>query len=153
MWLYGLQLRAWRRWSRQAATEWWKAERESVREGGTSRSPKYSARPWFIWQLFDGGLSMRGHLHQCLTSDPLHLLTWTLLSSLNLHADGRDELLLGRTQQNQQNKTHKHTHAQVMHRCVYMYQIRHIWGHHMNMATYGRHRLHMMEKKEEMLMV
>lgn len=32
-----------------------KAERESVREGGMSRSPNHSARLGFIWQLLDGG--------------------------------------------------------------------------------------------------
>lgn len=161
MWLYGLLLRAWRGWNRQTDRESDGKQKERVwgRERGMSCSPKYSARLWFIWQLLDGGLSMRGHLHQCLTSDPPRLLRWTQLSLLNLHTDRRDELLLGRTHMHKQ--THKHTkthmlifkswqtHAQM---CVCAYvpnNHTHMWMQHMDMVTCGRKRLHMMEKKEK----
>lgn len=87
-------------------------ERVWGREGAMSCSPNYSARLWFIWQLLDGGLSTRGHLHQCLTSDLLQLLKWTQLSLLNLHPDRRNELLLGRIYT--AKHTHKHTKMHML---------------------------------------
>lgn len=79
------------------------------REGG--RYVMLAKPHWFIWQMLDGGLSKRGRLHHCLTSDMLGLLEWTQLSLLNLHPGMRDELSLGRT-----HTTNTHTYLQPGHR-------------------------------------
>ena len=101
---------------RQRERESNEEEKERVSKGGMSCSPNHSARFWFIWQLQDGGLTTRGHLHQCPTSDPPQLLKWTQLSLLDLHPDRRDELLLGENAHSQTfPPTHTHTHT---HTCL-----------------------------------
>lgn len=91
----------------------WKRHRQKERVRGREvcQARQTTQQDWFIWQLLEGGLTTRGHLLQCLTSDLLQLLKRTQLSLLNLQLDRRDEFLLGRTHIHKY--THKHTRTRL----------------------------------------